>query len=524
MYKNIVIYYKDKSKEKVSNVDLKLFDTSITFNLPSDKNIDEYISSEIILELNKTEFGVIYIKDNLSSNYLELYGLRVAYHIRLSQELGNKIYIPIVILSDIDSHILNKLDPMARILFTKNIFIVKNTKEDINKFQDKSKCKNLTKNEYQNKFLYKWANALKLTPNVMKINHNKILSMLYFKYLISNQPIEKINPQIAERPKRKGRVLLIDDEWEKGWDVIFEEYLGSTDNITFKTLKNNYRNMESDEIVDYVIEAIQKDPDQKDPDGFPDVVILDLRLCEDDSKKNKDTEIIQITGMKLIKEINKINPGIQIILWTASGDSNILNKTNIFLDETNKEMESKYKILGYVKKEYPGDRTADVYDSIKNLTKLIERGLTEEYLKDIWITTESILEILDQDPFQQHILNTKKYKNNLEHLKKEIKFVFEVLDSDKKNKLNYAVVSMARSLEVLEEIFFMDGGTLFWDGKKVKNYDSIEAKILSLIKQKMNYIDVSDFDTKLHSMIVHRNAYMHSKKSYSPTDSDKVKE
>ena len=85
-------------------------------------DIDKYISLDIIEALKEKEFDVIFIKDNLSSNYLELYGLRVAYHIRLSQELNNKRFKPIVILSDIDVYMLNKLTLMANILFTKYIY------------------------------------------------------------------------------------------------------------------------------------------------------------------------------------------------------------------------------------------------------------------------------------------------------------------------------------------------------------------------------------------------------------------
>jgi hypothetical protein len=48
------------------------------------KSIDEYISKRCIEILKSKKIDLIYIKDNLSSNYLELYGLRVAYHIRLT--------------------------------------------------------------------------------------------------------------------------------------------------------------------------------------------------------------------------------------------------------------------------------------------------------------------------------------------------------------------------------------------------------------------------------------------------------
>jgi hypothetical protein len=56
----------------------------------------------MIIDLKEKDFEVLFIKDNLSSNYLELLGLRVAYHIRLSSELGNKRFVPIIIISDFD--------------------------------------------------------------------------------------------------------------------------------------------------------------------------------------------------------------------------------------------------------------------------------------------------------------------------------------------------------------------------------------------------------------------------------------
>ena len=71
-----------------NNIDLFLFENDIPFD--STDNIDKYISEKIIPELLGNDFDRIFIKDNLSLNYLELVGLRVAYHIRLSQELGEK--------------------------------------------------------------------------------------------------------------------------------------------------------------------------------------------------------------------------------------------------------------------------------------------------------------------------------------------------------------------------------------------------------------------------------------------------
>ncbi|MCK4442137.1 MAG: hypothetical protein KAU90_09010, partial [Sulfurovaceae bacterium] len=111
------------------------FKETIVFKL-NDVDIDHYITYEIIPQIKKLNYQVIYIKDNLSSNYLELYGLRLIYHIRLSQELGDKRLFPIVLLSDLDSYLLNKLTSMARVLFSKNIFITKNSLASVKSFEN----------------------------------------------------------------------------------------------------------------------------------------------------------------------------------------------------------------------------------------------------------------------------------------------------------------------------------------------------------------------------------------------------
>ena len=450
MCKNIVIYYKDKSKEKVSNVDLKLFDTSITFNLPSDKNIDEYISSEIIPELNKTEISVIYIKDSLSSNYLELYGLRVAYHIRLSQELRNKIYMPIVILSDIDSHILNKLSTMARILFTKNIFIVKNTKENINKFQNKLECKILAEDEYKTKFLnlieieaakeshhdiankwaiHRWAEIIKAKSDVLIINENSIKSMLYFKYLLALYPEDESKSIGYKRPKLSGKILYIDDEWNKGWDDIFTEYFKNT-NIEYKTFtKKDFSNTN--------VYSLRKEIKEYINVYNPDVILLDLRLIANDHSGNNRDNLENYTGIQIREAIAEVNPGIQVIMFTATSKSLILEELY------------KHNILGYIKKEHLEDKSLNTKENIGKLAKLIDEGLERKYLKKIWNIRNSILEL--------EILKNKDF----EPLRFEIESIFELLDSSMNKRFIYAMLSIFQALEEINN-YYIDDKTKGW--------------------------------------------------------------
>jgi len=150
---NSILIHNNKGNKKVK---LSLFQkqhNTVDFK-PNNDDIDTYISEITISDLKKKAFEIVFIKDNLSDNYLELLGLRVAYHIRLSQELGDKRFVPIVIISDVDACILNQLEPMANILFTKNIFIIPNTKEAIENFQTKDILP-LSQEGYQTKFLNK---------------------------------------------------------------------------------------------------------------------------------------------------------------------------------------------------------------------------------------------------------------------------------------------------------------------------------------------------------------------------------
>ncbi|MCK5677610.1 MAG: hypothetical protein KAH72_03965 [Flavobacteriaceae bacterium] len=550
MCKNIAIYYKDKSKEKVSNVDLKLFDNTIMFDLPNSENIDEYISSKTILELNDTNFDVIYIKDNLSSNYLELYGIRVAYHIRLSQKLETERYVPIVILSDVDSHILNKLDPMARILFTKNIFIVKNTKVEIKKFQDKLKCQKLTEDEYKSKFLnlieleapkeshhdianewaiYKWAKELKLddSDNINNIVE-KLSSQLYFKYIkakysildttetasppkrVPNEnPINKLKEKVEikkilstddEHNKRK-KILYIDDEHDKGWDNIFKKYFSKKRGYELVALDITYKDRSFNDIETPVLDTIVS--------YKPDLIILDMRLVSSDHKK--EIPPMDISGIKILNSIKnisldtkdtKLNPGIQVIMLTASGRSDILN-----------EALKKNKIVGYIKKEHPEDITINTNENIKKLDKFIDNAEKDFYLKKIWALSKRIINIINNDPFQKYVDN---YRDHLDILKKEIKYIFDISKRDIENKNKYAMVSIYTSFETIEKIFMKEiqGNYQFkdTDNTNVLNDKSLTERIVSILTQKLYITEYLNIEKTLRFIAKRRNDYLHSNK------------
>ena len=377
-----------------NNIDLFLFEKRIKFNSTDD--VDKYISEEIIPQLIENDFDRIFIKDNLSSNYLELVGLRMAYYIRLSQELGEKRFYPIIILSDLDSHTLNKLEPMAKILFTKNIFIISNTKDEIETFKTK-KLKNLTDEEYRGKFLniitveapkdytdyhditnewaiHQWSNVLGIRSDAIDINHNKISSMLYFKYLKSLHEMNNASEEKYEviSSKKRGRILYIDDEWAKGWsDILSTIFKNQSDIDFFKTFEYSYKDTNKFTMLKDIKDVIEKEN--------PDVVILDLRLSQTDHNQIEDIE--KYTGIQVLREIKEFNPGIQVIMMTATRQSVILEKLY------------DYGILGYIKKEHPDDVSVHTVENMGKLFHLTEEGLGNSYLKRIWTIQNKLINL-----------------------------------------------------------------------------------------------------------------------------------
>jgi len=518
---------------------LQAFPQRIRFKMHS-SDIDEYITNEIIPEIKTQQFDCICIKDTLSSNYLELYGLRLAYHIRLSQELQDKRFVPIIILSDLDSYLLNKITPMSNILFTKNIFIIKNSIDAIKSIAANT-LPYLSVQEYEKTFLsriliespkdylthhsitnewsiYQWSNLLEISSDAIKKNSDKISSMLYFKYLIAKYQLQIKTKNKTKQTDKQGRVLLIDDKWNDGWNDILKSFVSQqyTD-VQLSVMEYDFK--------DKTIEDIKKAVQIKINDSQPDVVLLDLRLLESDNtlKINKKKSINKLSGIQIISEIKKINPGIQIIMFTASGDSLILD-----------ELHNK-GILGYVKKDAPTDKYETSKNSFKKLDTLLKKGIDKNYLKKIWKLESDILK-------QSFLQNTNKLLSENQQvifeLRKNIQFIFEILNSNVPNPFVYAMLAIFKSIELLnayyiEENWMKNKKYSFWRGSnsKIQTLDygtlrdtkdgdynlSSENKIMAIIKEKTS-IREDTIVNVIKQLICSRNYAMH------PSEKDSCKD
>ena len=145
---------------------------------------------------------------------------------------------------------------------------------------------------------------------------NTASKKLYFKYVYA-QTInivdyfsgkQQTQYNMLNRPpiNAKGkRILLIDDEADKGWEYVLKRLIVTNENdfdaITHKASKYDDFTKEERNMIE---------------NGNYDLIFLDLRMNgveEEDVYKPED-----FSGMKILKVIKSKQPGLQIIMFTAS--------------------------------------------------------------------------------------------------------------------------------------------------------------------------------------------------------------
>jgi len=498
-------------KKHLSNSSLILFSPSI--DDLNDSDIDTYISKEIIPQLKEEEFDLLVIKDSLSENYIDFYGLVLAYHIRLSvKELPIKCLVPIVILSEIDSYTINKITPLGKIIFTKNIFISKNSIAAFEEFNN-VELKNLSKEEYRNDFLnkitieppkdylshhsitnewaiYQWSHLLGVNTIATKANENKINTMLYFKYLVNKYNLEEKTEKPNKESNKSGNILLIDDKGVEGWNDVIRKFIESNyKSVEFLTLEE-----EASEQVfkDKCLEELKLSVESKIKAIDTDVILLDLRLLE--HIDNKQEKVLEISGIKILKHIKKLDPSIQVVIFSASTDSLILDELY-----TN-------GILGYIKKDSPTNKYLASKNSLTKLDKLIKQGLDRKYLKVIWNRQQDILQL----PFLTNNSDTTIFE-----LRKNIASVFDVLNSNLPNAFVYAMLAIFKCIELIINYYVNDKSGI-WKvgnrkGKKIdllvgnKNITSTRNKLLNVLKE----INLEGIEKSINDFIDKRNNIIH---------------
>jgi CheY-like chemotaxis protein len=381
-----------------NNTELFPLAEQFVFDVDFDKDVDFYINEILTdggLKQKLENCDIVFIKVSLSKNYLEYLGLRLAYHIRLTKSIGTKAYMPIVFIAEESFQYLGLTYPEPSILFTKGIYLIKESLDDyrktlkwffdgrINPLDDYSSFVNsiiinppanyISHHSIANEWsILRWAKVLGIATEIeaLKDVRINIESLLYYKFLQAKYPVEAEPDKAAFKINGQGRILYIDDEWNKGWNVVLEKFVSTCPDIVFETLKYDFKDKTHEEIL--------AECKKKIASSNPDAVLLDLRLSDSDFINSHNS--LHLTGYKVLNAIKLINPGIQVIIFTAS------NKVWNFTELQNAGCDD------FVLKESPDLSTDTGYsrNAINKMASSVSNAFKMSFLKKVYLKMAEI--------------------------------------------------------------------------------------------------------------------------------------
>lgn len=334
---------------------------------------------------------------------------------------------------------------------------------------------------------------------------------LYFKYVLALTLSEdailslSIGESTSEETEKLTtinatgkKILLIDDEADKGWSDVLKQMLNGS---SFKTIKEQAADFSS----------LSEEAQNEIKYGNYDLIFLDLRMngAQEEGKVRPE----DFSGMKILKSIKELNKGTQVIMFTASNKAwNMKALTDAGAD-------------GYYIKESPEYAFPFKYSisNTKSFCNNIKKCLERSYLKDI-------------------ASKVKAYNKELSNSNYDVKFINQVsvqLDvaytlistAITQQQFAFAYISLEQILEIIsEELIVLDNyqyvidetqeeckDWILFSGKcrSRTNYNCKDypqwKKICSLYYQLWNGKD-STFGEEIHFLIEKRNAFMHNDK------------
>jgi CheY-like chemotaxis protein len=561
---NSLLIYNNNINQQIVNQFEETCGETVPFNIGYQEIANPNFSfdkkvTEILNQFESHEFDVIFIPFSLSEeNYIEFLGLQFAYHIRLTQSFNNT-RTPIVFFGNESPEIINKITNAGVILFTPGVYCT--TKSNVLDFKKQiahileNKPK-ITKDEYYSIFLerihiqppanysthhsianewsiLRWAKAMSVNNDDDISNiESKIGSSLYFKFLTARYPIKATNIFKANDLKlnNNGKILYIDDEAEKGWSELFSHLL--YDKCKLKDfdgeLGYEFKGKEKQEIIDLCFEKVIQ--------YKPDLVILDLRLHDEDFEVISPKEI---SGFQILKKIKEHNKGIQVIVFSAT--NKIWN-----LLELQKEGAD-----GFILKESPELSVDSEFtkQSIVNICKTIDECLEMKFLielDEINSNLENHLNTISNSSIDKGIMALSKIK-----LKNEIKLQIDIIydclkntrySEKKENYLNLSFISIYKIIELINDYYIYNmkknyvlksSGNLiqkFNSSSNIfenlnKEYPTTMDKIFNVIGLELN-LKTEAFFNSLLDFNSKRNNIVHPKdlsKYYKATTEDNLK-
>lgn len=419
---------------------------------------DLAIHEWLITNLNKAEFQhieKIVIPVSLGSEDMDT-GLRIGMHIRLTEELGNKRFLPLIFIDTASKKDLlfeqidNKSDKTAILLTTPNSTLVDMEIDEIetaiNKFSEPLN-QEIFNSEVLSKFIienpdlggnHQLANewgCFRLAKFLGHTLSQKLPASLFFKYNYQKTGTNLTATPVIPTSKisKECKVLLIDDNATTGWQEIIEHTLKTqitSGNVTVDCMETEaeFYTKTSTDLLQY------------------DAIYLDLRLI----KNENHAKIEDYSGAKILKKIKEINRGIQVIILTAS----------------NKAWNMEYLISegadGYYIKESPEVIVSDEFskENFENLVATSKKCIEREYLKNSFTKHQNIKAKIDAALSALPSISAEK-KEFFEEIRVYNEMSFDLfynasneIDEEKrKNKFGFAYLSLFKILERINKFF-----------------------------------------------------------------------
>lgn len=508
----------------------------------TDTEIHAFITKKI-LKKNWNKLLILFDSAHTST------ALRIALHIRLTKEFGERKFCPIVLASNVSLDSVLKLGKeYASILLSEGIKFLSNPSlEDIS--LEISNLAPISNQDYQADFLKKiilynaggrhsMANlwGAKILDEVVGMNaltaqysSNELISSLYYKYT-SAKNIKNNNSDYASfsRVDAKGKkIILIDDEAEKGWEPVLRSIFKlnkKEDFVVINEKVKNYNEFSSDNKK--IIES-----------GIFDIYLVDLRLNGEEEDENQNPSYF--SGLTVVRKIREMNKGNQVIIFTAS---NRAWNYKTMLEEG---------AIGYYVKESPElalpfDLSIAAYNDFVAICRFC---LEESFLRKVADNIKSIKQAVNEgdwelpDGFYDN--QPENYpENHLNMISEELDIFFDLLASRNKNRLNHSMIMMVKVLEELNRIYFSiekNSYTIFRDGRELGytdyNYgwvefnqpkDNVKPEAVNSSKNLVhNILDRSRYLPKrlyelIEELFISRNNYIHPNESMINVSKDEI--
>lgn len=344
--------------------------------------LDEHLTMETDLVFLPLCFG---------ASLSDYNGLRLATHIRCTP--GPNQLKPIFIYGYVGIDSLWNHEYFG-ILRTKNVFLIPQSKKAFKEAgempqssfdqtelpQELNKLKLSPPLDYEDEHsiinewaIYQWANALEIEHNdELERTFNNVGTNIYFKYF-KTKYFTQLSKTISRNDlliEKVGepRVLLVDDEINKGWFEIFSFLLYEKNGISIDCIGDEFRYTTREQVISNTISFVE--------DNDIDVIILDYRLHPEDFETQNHLEC---SGMKLLKSVKQLNPGIQVIIFSATRDAMILHDLNHEAD-------------AFIHKALTTSNKDQIEKAISAISESISRS---NWLKSVWDKTRNGVSHLD---------------------------------------------------------------------------------------------------------------------------------